>query len=191
MPPALGVLVLATFTRLRSTAGVIVRLAVVRLALEPRLVVRDPAGMLLINAPVAPEAVTTTVTVQPPPAGMSAPADRLIDPAPATADATPLGHEVCANGVAAFTIPVGKMSTNGAVSVADVNACVLVREMVSSEVPPTTTLLGAKSLATNGGVAATASVSTLTQSPLVHDPDGLILVMPVGGAMVAVLETSV
>jgi len=189
VPPALGVLVLAILIRLRSTTGVTLSTAVAVLALDPRLVVSEPAAMLLTSAPVAPDAVTTAVTVQTPPAGMIAPAERLSDPAPGAAAATPPGHEVCAEGVAAFTIPDGKLSTSGAASVADVNACVLVRVMVSSDVPPTATLVGENDFVTNGREAATASVSTLAQSPAVHDPDVLVLVMPVGGATVAVLAT--
>ena len=63
--------------------------------------------------------------------------------------------------------------------------------MVSSAVPPTAIDVGANALPTNGRDAATPSESTLAQIPETHEAAGFVLLIPTGGAIVAVFCTEV
>jgi hypothetical protein len=85
--------------------------------LVPRLVVNDPAGIVLVPLAVA---VTTADTEQLPPGAISEPEDTVSELAPAAAVTVDPPRQVVAGlGVAALVIPAGYTSTNADVNVAD------------------------------------------------------------------------
>ena len=94
-------------------------------------------------------AVTSTVTVQLPAAGICAPVLRDTEPDPATAVTVPLGQVVAAAGVVATTRPLGKVSVRSALKVEAVGPA-LFSVMVSVLVTLVSTLVGANALLSVG-----------------------------------------
>src|SRR5687768_6236406 len=86
-------------------------------ALVPVVVTKAPAGKTLMYEP-STAAVTSTLTVQLPVAGIVRPAGKVTVEAPATATGAPTPPQVVLTlGVAAITTPLGKVSTRSAVRV--------------------------------------------------------------------------
>ena len=74
---------------------------------------------------------------------------------------------------------------------ASTKVLVLVKVILSVDVPPAAMLTGLKLLEIVGGLAVTVSRSLAEHMPLVQELEGLVLVTPDGGATVAVFETVV
>jgi hypothetical protein len=121
-------------------AGTAVKVAMAGPALLPRLVCNAPASSTLMKLP-ATGAVTPTVIVQELFAKIDPPVKVTVEP-PIVAEGVPL-HVVLA--LPETVTPLGNVSTRGAVRLAAV-AFVLVKVMVSVELPPAVMLAGPKAL---------------------------------------------
>ena len=110
-------------------------------------------------------AAMVSVILQDPLAGIAPPV-RVTCELPATAVSVP-PHVVLAPP--ATTMPLGKLSVNGAVSVATV-LLGLLRVMVRFEVPPELMVTGLKALATLGGVPAELLTVKVETVPTELDP---------------------
>ena len=188
MPPALGVRLAVVLVIAKSAAGFTMSVAVIKLALAPTEVVKEPAGMVLASCGVLVE-VTTADTEQLALGAISVPAasDSCVPPG-AAVGAGPV-QVVAASGVAALNKPAGYSSTKAGLKVAVVNLCVFVKVMTSSEVPPASMVLGLNVLDTVGKLALTVSISAAVQVPAVQPAAELVLVTPSGGEIEAVLVT--
>ena len=115
-PPAVMVAGLKALFRVGVTAvGVFtVKVATAGAELSPLLVAKEPAGSELINVPPS-GAVTGTVTVQEPFAGIDPPV-KVTDEPPALAVTVP--PHVLLEGVEPTTTPAGRLSTSGEVRLA-------------------------------------------------------------------------
>jgi hypothetical protein len=125
-----------------------VNVATAGVALLPLSVFRSPAARELMKLP-GPAAVTSTLTVQEPFAGIDAPLLRVMDELPGSAVTTP-PHVSTSFGVDATTTPVGRLSTSAEVRPAAVSLA-LFKVRVSFEFPPALTVAGLKALPTVGG----------------------------------------
>ena len=141
-------------------SGPTVKMAPAAVALVPVVVTKAPAGRTLACGPTT-VVVTSTVTVQLPEAGIVPPAGKVTVEAPATATGAPTPPQVVPTlGVAAITIPLGKVSTSGAVRVATATSG-LFRVMVSVETPPAARMVGGlKALPSVGVVPARLHTET-------------------------------
>jgi len=125
-----------------------VNVATAGVALLPLSVFRSPAARELMKLP-GPAAVTSTLTVQEPFAGIDAPLLRVTDELPGSAVTTP-PHVLTSFGVDATTTPVGRLSTSAEVRPAAVSLA-LFKVRVSLEFPPALMVAGLKALPTVGG----------------------------------------
>ena len=156
-PPAL---IVAGLKDLFNVGGPIVlgmttvKVAMAGAALLPLLVCSAPAASVLMKLP-APDAVTFTVTVQEPLAGIEPPVKVTVEP-PATAVTVPPVHVVPA--LPETTTPLGNVSTSGAVSVATV-VFGLFKVMVRVETPPALIVAGLKDLLSVGGTFGTIGMT--------------------------------
>jgi hypothetical protein len=130
--------------------GVTAKLATAGTELLPLLVCKAPAASELMKLP-ALGAVTFTVTVQEPFAGIEPPVNVTAEP-PAGAVTVP--PQVVLT-VPETVTPLGNVSTSGAVKLAAV-AFALLKSRVRVEMPPAVIEAGLKDLFTVGGVTATA-----------------------------------
>lgn len=126
-----------------------VRVATAGAKLFPWSVFRSPAASELMKLP-APAAVTSTLTVQEPAAGIDAALLSVTDEAPGSAVTAP-PHVLATLGVGATTTPVGRLSTSAAVKPAAL-ALALFKVMVSLEFPPAVIVAGLNDLPTVGGM---------------------------------------
>jgi hypothetical protein len=141
----------ALFTVGATAAGVLtVKVATAGAALLPLLVSREPAGIELMKLPPS-GAVTGTVTVQEPFAGIEPPV-KVTDEPPATAVTVP--PQVLLEGVEPTTTPAGRLSTSGEVRLAAPES-LLLSVMVRADVPPALMVAGLKDLPRVGGVGVT------------------------------------
>src|SRR6476469_4167959 len=125
-----------------------VNVATAGVALLPLSVFRSPAARELMKLP-GPAAVTSTLTVQEPFAGIDAPLLSVMDELPGSAVTTP-PHVSTSFGVDATTTPVGRLSTSAEVRPAAVSLA-LFKVRVSLEFPPALMVAGLKALPTAGG----------------------------------------
>jgi len=139
-----------------------VKIATAAPALLPLLVCNPPAGTVFVKAP-AFAAVTSTVTVQEPSAGIAPPVKVTVE-LPALAVTAP--PQVVVPPLETNT-PVGKVSTRGAVSVAAVEP-ELFRVRVRVEVPPVRMDAGLKALPSviDGGVTVKVAMAGDALFPL-------------------------
>src|SRR6185436_11043553 len=108
-------------------------------------VIKAPAASVLMYDPPT-AAVTSTVSVQLPLAGIERPAGNVTVEPPATATGAPTPpHVVLTFGVAAITTPLGKASMSGAVRMAT-TTLELLRVMVSVATPPALIVAGLRAL---------------------------------------------
>src|ERR1019366_7379416 len=134
-----------------KTGETTVKVATAAAALLPLPVTKAPAGSVLMYEPPR-AAVTSTVSVQLPLAGIERPAGKVTVEFPATATGTPAPVQVeAAFGVAAITTPLGKVSTSEAVRVAT-SSSGLLKVTVSVEIPPALMVAGLKALPSVGAV---------------------------------------
>lgn len=188
MPPAVPLTLEATLVTCRSALATTLRTAVTELVLVPTEVVREPAGIVLVNVPEA-ELVTTTLKEQLAPGGICVPDDSVTLVPPGVLPAVPIQ---LVTAVEVLIRPVGKTSLNCDDSVAVARACALVIVIVNSVVPPALMLLLAKLLAMVGLDGVTVSTSPAEHTPApVHEADTLVLVTVAGGVIVATLLTCV
>ncbi len=185
--PTATVVLADTLLTVRFTTGATLKVALPTFELAPTVVVRDPAGIEFVTVPPT-ELVTTAVTVQNEPGGMTAFTGSVSVPSPALIEGTML-TQLDDAVEPEFTNPAGYTSVKSDVSVADTRACVLVIVIVRSEVPPARMLEGANDLPTTGREGVTVSVSVAEQTPLEATHEGLVLVTLTGGAIVATLTT--
>lgn len=187
VPPALGARLLAVLVMPRSDDGVTVSCAVVTDELVPTEVEREPAGMVFVTVPPT-TLVTTTVAVQTDAGGINVPAANVKVPSPTVAVTVPK-QLVWTFGTGAFTTPNGYESVKTDASVADVNACVLMIEIVNNDVPPAMMRLGLNVLVTTGGEVFTGSESADKHPAAVQPATKFVLTTPLGAEMTAVLVT--
>jgi hypothetical protein len=126
-----------------------VKVATAGAALLPWSVFRSPAARELMKLPPS-GAVTSTLTLQEPFAGIDAPLLSVTDELPGSAVTTP-PHVSTTFGVEATTTPVGRLSTSAEVKPAAV-ALALFKVRVSVEVPPALIVAGLNALPTVGGI---------------------------------------
>jgi hypothetical protein len=132
-------------------AGVLtVKVATAGAALLPLLVSNAPAAIELMKVPPS-GAVTGTVTVQEPFAGIDPPVN-VTDELPASAMTVP--PHVVLDAVEPMTTPAGRLSTSGEVMLAAA-ASGLFNVMVRAEVPPALMVAGPNALPRVGGVGVT------------------------------------
>jgi hypothetical protein len=182
--PALGVLVLAVLVMAKSATGETVSVAVTKLGFEPTDVDKDPAGIVLITWGDSIE-VTTTETEQLAPGGITVPDATVNEPAPAVAEGAGPEQVETRLVVLAFTKPVGYISVNPALNVADTSLWVFVKVITSKDVPPALIELGANVLDTCGKLNVTASLSVAEQVPPTHAVAVLVLVTLAGAVIEA------
>ena len=185
--PAVALALEATLVSVRSALEATERVAVAVLELVPTEVDKEPEGIVLVTVPVM-EPVTTLVSVQLSPGGINVPVDKVSEPAPATAVATPALQLVCATEVA-LTKPAGYASVKIDESVAEAKTFVFVIVMVNNVVPPAFIEAEEKLFATVGRDGVTTSTSEAEHTPAVHEPETLVLETLEGGAIVATLVT--
>src|SRR5437660_272254 len=133
--------------------GMTVKVAIAGAALLPLLVCNAPMSRVLTKLPPA-GAVTSTVTVQEPLAGIEPPV-KVIVALPGTAVTVPPAQ--VEPELPETTTPMGKVSTSGAVTVAIV-VFGLLKVMVSVETPPAGMAAGPKDLLSVGGTLASGTV---------------------------------
>ena len=127
-------------------------------ALLPLEVTNAPTGIVLRYEPAA-AAVTLTLTLQLPLAGIERPAGKVTDEPPASATGAPTPPQVVAAlGAAAITTPAGKLSVSAVVSVATV-ALALFNVTVSVDTAPALMLVGANALEIVGATGGTGGTN--------------------------------
>ena len=185
--PIPTVVVPSSLVTRKFTTAATLNVALPTFEFAPTVVVREPTGIELVIVPVN-VLVTTDVTVQEAPGGMTVPTGKVSVPNPALTDGTPATQLVAATELK-LTRPAGYASVNTPDNVAEVCACVLVIVMVSSAVPPARMAPGVNDLLISGRDAVTVSVSVAEQTPPVVVHEGLVLVTLTGGVIVATLTT--
>jgi hypothetical protein len=170
----------------RLACAITVSVAVTVAVLLPTDVVNEPGGMVFV--PLA-TLVTTVETEHDAPGGITVPRLTLRDVAPAVAVTVELTQVVAGSGAAALVILAGYRSTKVGVNVAEVNACVLVKVITKSVVPPALMVDGVNDLATAGWLGVMVSVSAAVHVPVPQPAP--VLVTPDGTEIDAVLVTCV
>jgi hypothetical protein len=164
--------------------------AVAGAGLEPKPVVKEPAGIVFAT-PGEELDVTTTETEQLALAGMTVPigSERLLPP-PAAIGA-PAAQVVAAKGGEALINPGWYWSVNTELKVADTKRLVLVKVMTNKDVPPAGIEAGLNVLVTLGRLGFTASTSVAAHTPAIQRGEAFVLVTLGGGVMEAVLVIEV
>jgi len=163
-----------------AARDVTVKVALAGAALLPLLVTKAPAGSVLVRLP-AVEEVTFTFTVQVPaaagarvPCGITAKVARLTVVVPASAVTMPPAQVVLAFGVAAITMPAGKLSVSGEVILSGVSTLELDSVMVRVDVPPAVIVVGLKLLLTVGATAPIFKGALSEHPPMVLPPVAIV-----------------
>ena len=176
VPVGLVLAMLGVLVTRKSTGVAMVSVALTADELAPKLVLNEPAGMLLTNTPLAVP-VTLTVNWHWPSAGMMVPADIVTEFAPSVAAATPVAQvSATAEGVA-LTMPAGYTSVNSALRLAATGKG-LINTMRNCEMPLLCMVAGVKLFSTRGPSTSNVSLEPEKLKPTVvlKPPAAMVLV---------------